>query len=205
MAQCVPSGQRSHHGKTTASRAGRGDRRRLSAIRAEEEDGDHALAGSAARRQGGEGGARRGAAPPPGISLRGRAALIALLLTCLSLIVAYWALWYTVRPLVASDTRPAYVEFEQAFPLADAWLALYLRGAVAALARRQPAALLWLLAGGGAGLYLCGMDVLYDLEHGIWGQGAGGALEVAINALTLAGSAGVPRWSWRRRAALLQG
>jgi len=34
------------------------------------------------------------------------------------------------------------------------------------------------------------MDVLYDLEHGIWGQGAGGALEVAINALTLAGSAG---------------
>ncbi len=153
----------------------------------------------------GRAGARRGAAPPPGISPRGRAALIALLLTCLSLIVAYWALWYTARPLVASDTRPAYIEFEQAFPLADAWLALCLRGAVAALARRQPAALLWLLAGGGAGLYLCGMDVLYDLEHGIWGQGAGGALEVAINALTLAGSAGVPRWSWRRRAALLQG
>jgi len=49
------------------------------------------------------------------------------------------------------------------------------------------------------------MDVLYDLEHGIWGQGAGGALEVAITALTLAGSAGVLRWAWRRRAALLQG
>ena len=131
--------------------------------------------------------------------------MIALLLTCLSLIAAYWALWYTARPLVASETRPAYVEFEQAFPLADAWLALCLLGAGAAPARRWPAALLWLLAGGGAGLYLCGMDVLYDLEHGIWGLGAGGAIELAINALTLAGSAGVLRWSWRRRAALLHG
>jgi len=152
-----------------------------------------------------EAGACYATPPPPGISPRGRAAMIALLLTCLSLIAAYWALWYTARPLVASETRPAYVEFEQAFPLADAWLALCLLGAGAALARRQPAALLWLLAGGGAGLYLCGMDVLYDLEHGIWGLGAGGAIELAINALTLAGSAGVLRWSWRRRAALLHG
>ncbi len=77
----------------------------------------------------------------------------------------------TELSLVASDTRPAYVEFEQSFPLA-AWLALCLLCAATTLGRRQPAALLWLLAGGGAGLYLCGMDVLYDLEHGIWGQGA---------------------------------
>jgi hypothetical protein len=63
-----------------------------------------------------------------------------------------------------------------------------------------------LLAGGGAGVYLFAMDVLYDLERGIWwNSGAGGAIELGINLLTLAVSVGLLRWAWRRRHRLLNG
>ena len=64
-------------------------------------------------------------------------------------------------------------------------------------------ALFWLLAGGGAGLYLFGMDVLYDLQHGVWGKGGNGVMELIINLLTLGLSLFVLRWAWVRRNALL--
>lgn len=114
--------------------------------------------------------------------------------------VAYWVLWFADRSLVASNTRGAYYEFENAFPLADGWLACCCVAAIVSLRRRSPLALLWLLLGGGAGVYLFGMDVLYDLEHGIWwSSGAGGAIELVINLLTAAVSGLFIRWAWMRR------
>jgi hypothetical protein len=44
------------------------------------------------------------------------------------------------------------------------------------------------------------MDVLYDLEHGIWwNSGAGGWIELAINVLTVALAAILLGWTWRSR------
>jgi hypothetical protein len=63
------------------------------------------------------------------------------------------------------------------------------------------AALFWLLAWGGAGIYLCCMDVLYDLEHGVWGKGANGLDELAVKVLTLALSLFFLHWAWVRRDA----
>lgn len=119
--------------------------------------------------------------------------------------VAYWSIWFTNRAWIESDTTNAYVEFENAFPLADAWLGLTCVLAFAALGRRSPAALLWLIAAGSAGMYLFGMDVLYDLENGIYAKGAGGVVEAAINAITLAFSVIALHWSWSRREPLLAG
>ena len=143
--------------------------------------------------------------PAPEVTDTARRRMIVLLVLVAAVTVAYWVLWFSHRSLVASETRPAYVEFENAFPLADGWLALALLASAATLRARRPAAFGWLLAGGGAGLYLFCMDVLYDAEHGIWAKGAGGAIEAAINVATLAVSLGVLRWTWRRRAALLRG
>jgi hypothetical protein len=92
---------------------------------------------------------------------------------------------------------------ENAFPLADAWLAFACLAALVSLRRRSPVALLWLLAVGGAGLYLFGMDVLYDLEHGNYAKGAGGVIEAAINLATLVFSLVALRWAWTERAELL--
>ena len=117
-----------------------------------------------------------------------------------AVLIVYWALWFTARDVVASAHTQAYVDFENAFPLADAWLG----GCVLRAVRRQrPTALLWLLAGGGAGVYLACMDVLYDLEHDIYATGAGGLIELAINVLTVGLSVWFLRWSWLRRDALM--
>ena len=120
-----------------------------------------------------------------------------------AVLVAYWSLWYVAREVVQSDTTPAYVDFENAFPLADAWLGLCVLMALVTVRRGRPAALFWLLTGGGAGVYLFGMDVLYDLEHGIYAKGAGGVVELGINLLTLGFSVWFLRWAWSRRDALL--
>jgi hypothetical protein len=125
--------------------------------------------------------------------------MASVLLAAAVLIVAYWVAWLTHRSLVATETGVGYTQFEDAFPLADGWLALCLVAAAFCLVTARRAALFWLLAGGGAGLYLCAMDVLYDVQHGVWGKGGNGLLELAINALTLGLSVFVLRWAWLRR------
>jgi hypothetical protein len=142
---------------------------------------------------------------PAGVAVttRERRTLAAVLLVAAVLIALYWIAWLAHRSLVASETSPSYTQFEDAFPLADGWLALCLVAAAFCLVTTRRAALFWLLAGGGAGLYLFGMDVLYDLQHHIWGKGGNGLVELAINLVTLGLSLFVLRWAWVRRHTLL--
>jgi ferric-dicitrate binding protein FerR (iron transport regulator) len=117
-----------------------------------------------------------------------------------ALVVAYWVLWFTDRGIVASAHTASYVSFEQSFPLADGWLVAAALAAAIQGWRRRPSALLWLLVVGGAAFYLSALDVLYDLEHGIYTSGQGGAIELAINLATAAvgiGAIGVG-WHFRR-------
>ena len=117
--------------------------------------------------------------------------------------LAYWLLWVMARDTVASDTTQAYYDFEQAFPLADAWLFVCVVTGFVTVLRRSHTALFWLLAGGGAGVYLGCMDALHDIEHGIWGRGSSGAFELGIVVITFAFAVSLLRWSWRRRHSLL--
>jgi hypothetical protein len=119
--------------------------------------------------------------------------------------IAFWTAWFGHRSLVASNTTRSYYDFENAFPLADAWLTVCLIAALWTVPRRHPAALLWIILGAGGGIYLFAMDVLYDIEHGIWWKSGGGLVELAINIITLAVSVVLLRWGWRNRQALLTG
>jgi hypothetical protein len=49
------------------------------------------------------------------------------------------------------------------------------------------------------------MDLLYDLEHNIFGKGGGGAFEAVIVAVTWIFSITVLRFAWTRRVELLAG
>jgi hypothetical protein len=120
-----------------------------------------------------------------------------------AVLIVYWTLWFAARSAVASETTRAYYDFENAFPAADAWLGACVILALRAVRAGKPTALFWLLAGGGGGVYLFAMDVLYDLEHGIYATGVGGLVELTINVLTLGLSAWFLSWAWRRRGALL--
>ncbi len=128
-----------------------------------------------------------------------------MLVLAIVLDLVYWTLWFAQRDWIASESRQAYYEFENAFPLADTWLGVACVCALVTLRRRRPSALFWLIASGSAGLYLFGMDFLYDVENGIFATGAGGVLEAVIVTLTLAFSLTALTWSWRERGELLGG
>jgi hypothetical protein len=128
-----------------------------------------------------------------------------MLVLAIVLDLVYWTLWFAQRDWIASESRQAYYEFENAFPLADAWLGVACVCALVTLRRRRPSALFWLIASGSAGLYLFGMDFLYDVENGIFATGVGGLFEAVIVTLTLAFSLTALTWSWRGRGELLGG
>ena len=126
-----------------------------------------------------------------------------LLVGAVVLDIAYWTTWFADRDLIASVHLRAYYEFEDAFPLADLWLGVACVLALVSLAQRRPSALFWLLCAGSAGVYLFCMDLLYDLENGIFTSGSGGVVEAVIVAVTLTFSTTVLLWSWRHRGELL--
>lgn len=126
-----------------------------------------------------------------------------MLVAAIVLDVGYWTIWFTNRDWIASEHTRAYYEFENAFPLADLWLGVACLLALVALRRSHPSALFWLVCAGSAGLYLFGMDFLYDVENGIFGKGAGGLVEALIVVLTLVFSVTLLGWSWRHRGELL--
>jgi hypothetical protein len=129
----------------------------------------------------------------------------AMLVVAIVLDVAYWSIWFTQRDWIASEHTSAYYEFENAFPLADLWLGVACVFALVTLRRRHESALFWLLCAGSAGLYLCAMDFLYDVENGIFAKGGGGAFEAVIVLLTLVFSVTILSWTWRHRGELLSG
>jgi len=131
-----------------------------------------------------------------------RRTVMAMLGLAIGLDVAYWAIWFSARDWIASEHRSAYYEFENAFPLADAWLGLACVAALVALLRRSPRATFWCTAAGAAGLYLFGMDFLYDVENGIFTKGGGGAFEAVIVGLTLVFSLTLLRYAWTTSAAV---
>jgi hypothetical protein len=139
------------------------------------------------------------------ITDRGRRRVASALLAGATLLVLYWAAWVLDRTLLAADTRPAYFEFEGAFFLADVWLATCLVAGARALTARRSSALLWLLAAGGAGGFLVAVDVLYNLQHGVWFASQRGLAELVRNLATGAGTIGLFTWAWPRRAELLAG
>lgn len=144
-----------------------------------------------------------GSRPQGSNRLPGQRAIETMLIVALVIDVAYWAIWFSNRAWLASDHREAYYEFENAFPLADFWLAVACLLALVTLRRRSELALFWLVAGGGAGLYLGCMDLLYDVEHGIFAKGGGGATEAVIVLLTFGFSITLLTWAWRHRQQLL--
>src|SRR4051812_36272988 len=130
-------------------------------------------------------------ASPPNFALpAGSRWVFGILLFAAVATTAYWVVWFFVDPkLLATTNDPAYFVFENAFPLADARLIACSVLATRALWRRRASALLWMLVGASASIYLGAMDVLFDLENGIYraptGDWVGVGIEVFINLATL--------------------
>ena len=139
----------------------------------------------------------------------GRIAIIIAMIFAALLTIAYWVVWFGGgRALLASANTTSYYAFENAFPAADGWLALTLLLGALGLALNRPWGLLAGLLAGGAGVYLGCMDVLFDLENGIYLVPKGGdpsavIIEATINVLTFTLGVVVITYLWRQRRALL--
>jgi hypothetical protein len=130
---------------------------------------------------------------------------IGLVLAAFVAMFAYWIIWFFVnRDWLASMDTPAYYVFENAFPAADGWLTLACGAGAFTMWKRRPSALFWLLVGGSASVYLGLMDVLFDLENGVYkaprGDWGAVATEVAINLYALGVGAWALTFGWRNRA-----
>lgn len=137
---------------------------------------------------------------------RGLRWIIGIMLGAAAITVAYWVIWFGIdRSILASSQAPAYFTFENAFPAADGWLTITLIIGALGLARRRLWGLFATLLAGGAGVYLGCMDVLFDLENGIYQVPRGADpspvfIEITINVLTFALSIFILTYVWRSKA-----
>jgi len=81
--------------------------------------------------------------------------------------VLFWVDFFSTADVRAS-TAPCYLAFERAFPAADGWMAIACLVAAEGLRRDREWAVLWGIAAGSALVFLGCMDVLYDLENGMY-------------------------------------
>ena len=125
--------------------------------------------------------------------------LATLLVFGAAITVAYWLNYYIAGDVrVLSDSW--YTYFEDAFPVADFWMALCMAAAGIGLWRGTRAGALFGLMAGSALLYLAAMDITFNVEHGLNAllPASGPMLtEAAINASSLILGIWTLAVSWR--------
>jgi len=133
----------------------------------------------------------------------GRRAVAALLATTAAGTVAYWIGFFGAGSALHADERDVYVAFERAFPAADLWMAACAAAAATGLVRRRPWAVAAGIAAGSALVFLGLLDVLFDVEQGLYARRSGAmAVETVINVFCLTVGPLVSAWCWRYRRAL---
>lgn len=133
---------------------------------------------------------------------KGLAWIIGLLLFTFAATLAYWIIYFTSGDVQVRHDE-VYLAFENAFPLADSWMAICaLLGAIGLWKKQNWGVLFGLLAASSA-IFLGLMDVLFNLQQGIYAiGGVETALEVAINLLTLGLGPVIIVYLWKNRLAL---
>jgi hypothetical protein len=131
---------------------------------------------------------------------RGRRALAVVLLVSGAGIATYWIAFFS-SGVVQATREPCYLVFEHAFPAADGWTAVTAILAGVGLVRRRPSAVLFGIAAGSGFIFLGSMDVLYNLENGMYAlRTAEMTTEIVINGfcLIVGPVTIVQAWRWRR-------
>jgi hypothetical protein len=135
-------------------------------------------------------------------SSRGRRALGTVLVVGGAGTIFYWTVFFT-SGMVQATREPCYLVFERAFPAADAWTAVAAILAGVGLWRRRPSAVLFGIAAGSGLVFLGLMDVLYNLEHGMYAlRTAEMANEIVINLFCLSVGPTAIAYAWRQRRVL---
>jgi hypothetical protein len=118
--------------------------------------------------------------------------------------VLYWIVFFTTEGIVQTRTDEVYLAFERAFPLADAWLVVAASLAGRGLLRGDAGGFLWSLLAGSSLIYLGLMDILFNLENGIYtALSPSVAIEAVINLFCVIFGPVLIASVWSRRHLLL--
>lgn len=102
------------------------------------------------------------------------------------LTIVFWILFLFVPGSVQSSDERCYMVFEHSFVAADLWMCVAFFLSAYFLYHRDPAGVLWGIVGGGTSVFLGLMDVLYNIENGMYKKiNAGMFFEILINLGTL--------------------
>ena len=141
-----------------------------------------------------------------GVEVAGWKTAVAIQLFATVAAAGYWGVWYLGdRAAIASQNTATYIAFQNAFPIADAWLVVCCLAGAWALVQRKAIALMWVLLAGSASIYLGLIDITFNVSNGVYREAMGASLwvEVALNVLSLGlGSWGIA-FGWSKRFALL--
>jgi hypothetical protein len=136
----------------------------------------------------------REASSPPGCRV-----VIGLLWASAAVTLLYWVTFFTSGDVQSSEAE-CYLVFERAFPVADLWLTAACVAAAEGLRRRREWAVLFGISAGSAAIYLGGMDVLYNLENGMYSVQSGAMFgEIVINLFCFTFGPFLLLWFWRNR------
>ena len=125
--------------------------------------------------------------------------MIALLWLSAVVTILYWAVFFSTGE-VRSTEEECYLAFERAFPAADGWLVMVCMVAAEGLRRGREWAVLWGVAAGSAIVYLGCMDILFNLENGMYTRiNAAMAGEVVINLWCVSLGPFLLVYFWRHR------
>lgn len=117
--------------------------------------------------------------------------------------VVYWVLYFAAGA-VQAETSEIYIAFENSFPAADAWMSAACFIGAAGLLLRRHWGLLFGICAGATMIFLGLMDVLFNLEQGMYAVMNGEMVfETLINVWTLGFGVFVLWFLWSRRKLLL--
>ncbi|MGW8250683.1 MAG: hypothetical protein ACWGO1_08585 [Anaerolineales bacterium] len=135
--------------------------------------------------------------PPKGIGW-----IIGILLFACLATLAYWVVFFTSGDVQVRQDE-VYLAFENAFPLADAWMAACALLGALGLWRRRAWGFLFGLLGASSAIFLGLLDLLFDLNEGILSAGGvEAAIEIAIILVSLVLGPVVIVYLWKNRFAL---
>lgn len=115
---------------------------------------------------------------------------------------AYWIAYFTAGAVQTAED-PVYLGFENAFPLADGYMAVCYVAAAALLLRGRVTAVPLGIAAGSATVFLGAMDTLFNLEHGKYADPTPAmTIEMIINVVCLSFGPYTMVRLWHARARL---
>ncbi len=112
--------------------------------------------------------------------------------------IIFWILFFFVPNSVQSSNERCYMVFQRSFVAADLWMSIAFFLSAHYLYHHETAGVLWGIVAGGTFVFLGLMDVLYNIENGMYkNMNTGMFFEVLINLVSIGFGSFTIHYTWR--------